>query len=136
MIEIAALHHVSLPVTNLERSQAFYGDVLGLSEIARPAFDFPGAWYRVGDGQLHLIVHDRPTLRAGGIDTRDVHFAMRVRSYRETVRFLRSQGYSSDARDETRRLRENPRGRAGFPQVFLLDPDRHVIELNAARLDA
>lgn len=134
MIDIKQLHHISLPVTNLERSKAFYRDVLGLKEIERPAFGFAGAWYGVGDGQLHLIVHDQPTLRTRGIDSHDVHFALRVASYRDTVALLRSHGYSSDAREETRRLRENPAGNAGFPQVFILDPDRHVIELNAERL--
>jgi glyoxylase I family protein len=135
MIDIQSLHHVSLPVTNLERSKTFYRDVLGLQEIERPAFDFPGAWYRIGDGQLHLIVHDAPTLRTRGVDSRDVHFALRVANYGDTVAFLRARGYSSDARDEMKRLRENPAGRAGFPQLFILDPDRHVIELNAERLD-
>jgi hypothetical protein len=27
-----------------------------------------------------------------------------------------------------------PRGPAGFPQVYVVDPDGNVIELNAARL--
>jgi hypothetical protein len=64
-----------------------------------------------------------------------VHFALRVASYRDIVAFLKSRGYSSEARDATMRLRENQWGKAGFPQVFILDPDRHVIELNAERLD-
>ena len=136
MIEVGHIHHVSLPVTDLERSRAFYRDVLGLTEIARPPFDFPGAWFAVGDGQLHLIVHDRPTLRTRGIDSHDVHVAFRIKSYRETLAFLRSRGYHSDAPDEQKRLRESPRGRAGFPQAFILDPDRHVIELNAEHLDS
>jgi len=29
----------------------------------------------------------------------------------------------------------NPRATAGFPQIYILDPDRHVIEINAAHLD-
>jgi catechol 2,3-dioxygenase-like lactoylglutathione lyase family enzyme len=132
-IEIS-LHHVSLAVTNLERSRAFYRDVLGLREIARPAFPFAGAWFAVGASQLHLIVHERPTLRTGGIDSRDVHFALRVASYEDTVARLRARGYASDASDDLKRLRENPQGKAGFPQVFILDPDRHVIELNAEPL--
>lgn len=135
MIEITDLHHVSLPVTNLERSKDFYRDVLGLKEIERPAFAFAGAWFALGDRQLHLIVHDKPTLRARGVDSHDVHFALRVRSYRKTLAFLESLGYSGTAPEETKRLRENPVGQAGFPQAFILDPDRHVIELNAERLD-
>jgi hypothetical protein len=60
---------------------------------------------------------------------------VRVKSYRATLAFLESKGYSNTAADETKRLRENPVGKAGFPQAFIIDPDRHVIELNAERLD-
>ena len=135
MIEITGLHHVSLAATNLERSRAFYRDVLGLREIERPAFVFAGAWFALGDRQLHLIVHTAATLRTRGIDSHDVHVALRVKSYRGTVAALRARGYDEHAVDETKRLRENPAGKAGFPQVFILDPDRHVIELNAERVD-
>ena len=136
MLDIERLHHVSLPVTDLERSRAFYGEVLGLRELPRPPFPFPGAWYQLGDCQLHLIVGEQSTLRLGkGIDSHDIHVAIRVRSYRQALEHLRARGYRSDAEDELRRVRENPTGRAGFPQLFVLDPDRHVIELNAAALD-
>lgn len=134
-LAVTGLHHVSLAVTQLERSRSFYRDVLGLQEIERPPFDFAGAWFRVGQGQLHLIVHPHPTLRTGGVDSRDVHFALRVHSYRTAVAQLRARGYGPDVPSELLRLRENPAGRAGFPQIFLLDPDRHVIELNAERLE-
>lgn len=135
MISVDGLHHVSLPVSDLERSRRFYREVLGLTEITRPPFSFPGAWFAVGDRQLHLIVHDRPTFRSRGVDSRDVHFAVRVRSIRETIAHLHSLGYSTDAADELRRTYENLTGAAGFPQVFVMDPDRHVIELNAERPD-
>ena len=136
MLDIERIHHVSLPVTDLARSREFYGEVLGLLELPRPPFPFPGAWYQLGDGQLHLIVAERPTLRVGkGIDSHDIHVAIRVRSYRQALDHLRARGYRSDAEDELRRMRENPNARAGFPQLYILDPDRHVIEINAAALD-
>jgi glyoxylase I family protein len=135
MLSIEMIHHVSLPVRDLARAKAFYSQVLGLSEIERPAFDFPGAWYAIGDQQLHLIVAERATFREHGIDSRDIHFAIRVGSYRGAVRHLEAKGYSSDAMDELRRMKEKPRGRAGFPQLYVLDPDRNVIEINAERLD-
>lgn len=137
-MEIRLLHHVSITVSDLERSRLFYREILRLAEIVRPPFPFPGAWFQVGDSQhLHLIVHDGATFRGmKGIDTRDIHFAVRVRSYREAVEFLRSQGYSEDGDDlNLRKMKLQPHATAGFPQIYILDPDRHVIEINAEHLD-
>jgi glyoxylase I family protein len=137
MLGIVTIHHVSLPVTDLSRSKQFYGDVLGLREVDRPSLGFPGAWYQLGDRVLHLIVSDGSTFRAGkGIDSHDIHFAIRVASYRQALEHLRSKGYRSDADDPLLRMRKNPTAKAGFPQIFILDPDRNVIEINAERLDA
>jgi glyoxylase I family protein len=135
-MEIALLHHVTLTVTDLERSKQFYREILGLKEIARPAFPFPGAWFEIGDAQhLHLIVHDDPTFRAPnkGIDTRDVHFAVRVPSYRRALEFLRGKGYQENS--DARKMEVKPKPTAGYPQIYIIDPDRHVIEINAETLD-
>jgi catechol 2,3-dioxygenase-like lactoylglutathione lyase family enzyme len=134
---IEALHHVSLAVTNLQRSEQFYATVLGLRKLPRPAFDFPGAWFAVGAlQQLHLIVHPNQTFRTGkGLDTRDTHLAVRVASYQDTLQYLRSHGYREDSTDEFQRIILQPHARAGFPQMYILDPDRNVIEINAAALD-
>jgi catechol 2,3-dioxygenase-like lactoylglutathione lyase family enzyme len=48
-------HHISLAVAEIEPARAFYGGLLGLPEIERPDFGFPGAWYQAGPVQLHLI---------------------------------------------------------------------------------
>ena len=135
-MQIALMHHVALTVSDLERSRAFYREVLGLAEIARPNFSFPGAWFQLGTSQqLHLIVHPYATYREGkGLDSRDVHFAVRVADYWPTVEFLRGLGYQEDAPDEFRKLIVNPYATAGFPQMYIMDPDRHVIEINAESL--
>ena len=136
MLGIETIHHVSVPITDLERAKAFYRDVLELKEIPRPPFDFPGAWYQLGDRQLHLIVGERSTFRVGkGIDSRDIHFGIWVSSYRGAVEHLQSKGYRVDDPDELRRLRLNPASKSGLPQIHLLDPDRNVIEITAERLD-
>lgn len=135
-MQLEAIHHVSLTVSDLERSRIFYREVLGLAEIARPNFPFPGAWFQLGGSQqLHLIVHPNSTFRTGKpLDGRDNHFAVRVKDYWGTAEFLRGLGYSEDAADELRKLIVQPHATAGFPQLYILDPDRHVIEINAAGL--
>jgi catechol 2,3-dioxygenase-like lactoylglutathione lyase family enzyme len=127
MIPIESLHHVSLNVRDLEKSKQFYNGMLGLQEIERPAFDFAGAWFAVGRvQQLHLIVYEGETLRRNGINSRDGHFAIKVRSYKETLTWLESRGLVFDAR---------PYSKAGFPQIYVLDPDNNIIEFNADRCD-
>jgi catechol 2,3-dioxygenase-like lactoylglutathione lyase family enzyme len=137
-MQIQLIHHVSLTVTDLERSRAFYREILGLPEIERPPFNFAGAWFGVGDCQhIHLIVHQGATFRGErGVDTRDSHVALRVASYRDTVAFLRSKGYREEAAElDPLRMRLQPHATAGFPQIYICDPDRHIVEINAAELD-
>ena len=137
-MRIETIHHVSLTVTDLDRSKQFYREILALAEIERPGFPFPGAWFQVGGNQqLHLILHSGATFRGDkGIDTRDGHFAVRVGSYRRAVEFLQSKGYREDlAEGDPMKMRTNPQAVAGFPQIYILDPDRHVIEINAEKLD-
>jgi hypothetical protein len=91
----------------------------------------------VGDDQLHLIVAEEPTFREGkGVDSRDVHFAVRVGNIQEAYDSLVGKGYDKDADAlDPMAMKVSPRPTAGFPQIYVLDPDRNVIEINAAKLD-
>ncbi len=144
------LHHISLPVENLARSREFYSGVLSLIEVPRPrAFEegpnsFAGAWYQVGAGQVHLIVHDPrrkspPTYRKDKKqDARDVHVALRVDSFAGALKLLKAKGYSVSNPDDFKDMRVSlnlPNQGAGFPQIYILDPDRHTVEINAEQLD-
>ena len=137
MLAIEMLHHVSLPVSDLERARKFYAEIIGLTELERPPFPFPGAWFQIGDRQLHLIGGDsKATFRTDKpVDSHDAHFAIRVRSFKQAVEHLRSLGYAPDAADPLHVSRENAAGKAGFPQIFVLDPDRNVVEINSAVSD-
>jgi glyoxylase I family protein len=134
---MTALHHIALTVTDLERSRAFYREILQLQEIPRPPFNFPGAWFRLGEAyEVHLIVHDRATFREKPLDSRDVHFAVRVPNYHEAVEFLRSKGYRDGVdRNDLMSMILQPHATAGYPQIYICDPDRHVIEINAEKLE-
>src|SRR6266853_3142774 len=59
-IGVKTIDHVTLVVNSLERSAAFYVDLLGMRRVERPAFGFPGLWFQAGNTQIHLILkHDK-----------------------------------------------------------------------------
>jgi glyoxylase I family protein len=136
-MEITAIHHIALTVTDIDRSIRFYQEILSIKEIPRPPFPFPGAWFQLGDSQqVHLIVHSLATFREKPLDTRDVHFAVRVPSYQAAAEFLHSKGYREDADlNDPQCMILQPHPTAGYPQIYICDPDRHVIEFNSERLD-
>src|SRR5947209_9022515 len=51
-----SINHVSIHAQDLERSAAFYVQLLGMELIPTPTFAFPVAWLRLGRQQLHLFV--------------------------------------------------------------------------------
>ena len=119
-MRITELNHVALHVADVERSKRFYERVLGLAQITRPAFDFPGAWYGLGtDQELHLIGGRKAEILTG---PRGTHFALTVDSIEEAKAQLDQSGWEF----------RGPKARPdGAMQIFLADPDGHVIEVSA-----
>ena len=64
-IQVKSLDHVTIVVKDLERSRQFYVDGLGMTELPRPAFTFPGSWFQAGVTQVHLIQEHVGTPPAG-----------------------------------------------------------------------
>jgi glyoxylase I family protein len=129
-------HHAQITVTDIERSRAFYAGVLGFRELARPSFPHPGAWFEMGSGQeLHIVrPPSEPLWRASEtMQIFETHLALRVSDFWAAVDHLRSHGYSEALPDEDPlkmvvRLDSPTR----YPQAYVLDPDRHLIEFNAS----
>jgi glyoxylase I family protein len=117
------LHHASFPVSDLERALAFYEGVLGLEPIERPDLGFPGAWFRAGGCEVHLIVPfegmdvGKPPV---GLNPMAVHTAFTIADYSSVVARLKEAGL------EVLELGED----AG--QMWVCDPDGNTIELIAA----
>jgi len=115
-MKILDLNHVALAVSDVPRSIRFYETVVGLTLKPRPAFDFEGAWFALGETrELHLLeglnteVHEDP---------RGSHFAMEVDDIEACQRHLEEQGI---------RISLNVRP-DGAKQIFFEDPDQHVLE--------
>jgi catechol 2,3-dioxygenase-like lactoylglutathione lyase family enzyme len=110
------LHHASIRVSDLERSRTFYERLIGLSRIERPELGFPGVWYGIGSGQLHLI--ERASLGMK-IDPTGPHFAIEVADIAEARRQLAEAGVET----------LDP----GADQLWVLDPDGYTVEITQAR---
>lgn len=128
------VHHVSMVVTDLERSVAFYQKAFGLERLARPPFKTEGAWLACHGIQIHLILYPQGTFRTSGtIDNSDLHFSFHTRDFYGVLDHLLEQGFREDvAEDDPMRLFVIREGLAGFPQLYLLDPDRNIVEINGA----
>ena len=118
LIKVIHLNHVALHVADVERSRRFYSDVLGLEELPRPAFSFPGAWLRLGaDQELHLIGDRTQPVHS---HNRGTHFALRVPSIADAEAHLKVRGLEYTG----------PKRRPdGAWQIFIVDPDGHYVEL-------
>jgi lactoylglutathione lyase len=121
-MRIHELNHVAIHVRDVEKSCAFYRDVLRLEPIPRPAFTFPGAWFRLGSTQeLHLIGDRAEPVHS---HNRGNHFALAVDDLDAWETHLDGQGVER----MPRKTRPD-----GALQVFLRDPDGHVVELCSPR---
>jgi catechol 2,3-dioxygenase-like lactoylglutathione lyase family enzyme len=133
------VHHILIAADDLERSRQFYSGVLELEEINRPALAYPGIWYKIGDGQqqLHIIVRSEATIRRNKSNDRsDIHFALRMESYRDTLTWLRNKGFRDDVPDDDlRNMLLYPNSPVGWPQIYILDPDRNIIEFSFDTMD-
>ena len=119
MIHIHELNHVLLNVRDLEASVRFYGTVLELPRLPRPAFDFPGAWFAAGKQDIHLIGDPKLTPAS----RHHHHFAFRVDDPFAVRAILEAKGL---------RGMQGPSPRPdGAMQLFLADPDGYIIEFFA-----
>ena len=134
MIKPRAFSHAALKITDVERARNFYEKVLGLNPLARPNFGFGGAWYEVGDNQIHLISIRKAGEQAEflgtwekqgpeGINPLGPHLAIVVEDYDGTKATLRQMGIE---------FLEAPTTMAGR-QLWVIDPDGNTIELRAQK---
>jgi glyoxylase I family protein len=117
MIKINSCLHAALMVANIERSIAFYSDILGLERIER-AFKYPGAWYQIGDFQIHLIEDKNYQTRVDlQVSTRNPHIALGVSDLDAAKQQLLAANCV---------VKMSNSGRAA---LFTQDPDGNAIEL-------
>jgi len=128
-IQVRHFDHVTLVVNDLAATEHFYVNVLGLDKTTRPAFDFKGDWYEIENILLHIILADEDSGLAGPGDRkvksvpRGQHLAFNIDDFDRTVDLLKQHGV-----DVVAGPKERPDGAS---QVYINDPDGHLIELFA-----
>lgn len=117
-IGIIAIDHVNVIVSKSleEAAKHFYGSLLGLKEIPKPAelLGRGGAWYEIGSVQLHL------SARIVAADSPKGHVCYKVADVAFAEARLREQGVE---------IIPDDRPIAGQPRFYVRDPGGNLIEI-------
>lgn len=116
---ITGLNHITLSISNLERSLAFYRDVLGCTVAAETP---RGVYLEAGD--LWLALEVDPDVRAGPLPEY-THFAFTVdeANFKDLAGTIRASGAEI--------FKENT---SEGHSLYFLDPDGHKLEIHVGDL--
>lgn len=115
---VTALHHVNVtaPVELEGAAKNFYGSVLGLQEVPKPATSRQsGAWYQIGAVQLHLSVEAEPQ---SSLSSR--HICLTVADLAEAEQRFRHAGVE---------IIPDPRPLPGSSRFYVRDPAGNQLEI-------
>lgn len=143
MSHITGFHHVGITVSSLERSLAFYRDLLGFEEVFawNPQAEYIGTLVGYPDVDLHATVLKLPNsegrlelLEYRQVDGRPIdsangnpgtaHIAFFVSDLQDLFERLSSSGVAAVSRPVTPSIGPNAGGRA----VYMIDPDGVRVE--------
>jgi catechol 2,3-dioxygenase-like lactoylglutathione lyase family enzyme len=129
---LTELNHYFIRANDLEKTKAFYCDVLGFEVMNRPSFPFPGYWLGV-NGKIQ--VHMGPD----GIENADLYYLGTPKGavtdhagVVDHIAFLATEPGNFIRRFKARGLDFQPRSLPEFDlyQIFVKDPNGLTIELN------
>lgn len=113
---ITGIHHIQLiaPVGSEGKAREFYGALLGMLEIEKPAElkKRGGVWFEVNDQQLHIGIEEHPVAQ------KKAHPAFSVAGLAELRERLNAAGY--ETRDDDLFI--------GYNRFYVQDPFGNRIE--------
>jgi len=119
VMAIIGMNHFTVLTDDLDRTRAFYVDMLGLGEGPRPPLGFPGAWlYAGGRPILHVIAgRPLPSERRGVLD----HMAFSASDLAAITARLDAAGIAYDVHVQPD---------TNVRQLFVVDPNGARVELD------
>ena len=118
------IHHVAIKTLDLAATNRFYTEILGMTEVARPPFDFPGSWISMGSTMIHVFAG----YAAYGVDgafhpgsAAIDHLSIMAHDF---------DGFKRIFADNGLEWRELDQPAAKLWQLFVHDPNNILIELN------
>jgi catechol 2,3-dioxygenase-like lactoylglutathione lyase family enzyme len=122
-----SLLHISVKTADVPATVRFYCDLLGMIEVDRPAFDFPGAWLATPPPAKGILIHlyggetaldasGQVPIGTGAID----HVAITAVGFQEMRKKIVASG---------KNWRQNIPPGTQIWQLFVRDPNGILIEL-------
>ena len=125
---VSALHHVNIRTTDLETTQKFYEEVVGLYVGPRPPFRGAGIWLYSGDHPwVHVSMADKANGDEQVADEGFNHIAFTTADMKEMIDIL-------EDRDIEHELRASPDRQ--LAQLFYDDPNGVHLEFTCSMADA
>ena len=122
-----SLNHIAVSVMDLEESEVFYRDVLGLEQIEEPFNVGRHVWFSVGSAELHLI----KSLESREEQNINNHLCFSVPDLDLFIENLNKHDVPfSDWGGSTGEITQRP---DGVQQIYITDPDGYWIEINDAK---
>lgn len=120
-----SLNHMALYVVDLDKSTAFYRDVIGLETMDEPFKDGRHSWFKVGE---HSQVHVISGAKAATTHDKNTHLCFSVPSMADFVANLKKQNVSFE--DWPGKSGAITKRVDGVQQIYLRDPDGYWLEIN------
>jgi len=122
MIRTEGVLHFTIPVKDLDRSEKFYTEVLGMEKIRRTGHM---VFLRAAGQDNFVLTFSEKPIDPNPIGKHEIHSAFRLTAdeYDRAKAFLKSQGIAIFKEEDRRK------GTFQGRSAYFLDPDKNVIEI-------